>query len=158
MCSPSVHDEVGGSSNSPIISSILPSDRALSPRLTHRIEMMAISDSIHAMVIPACQVNDNLPLLDPSPTSYAAVLFAPIVRRPSGSQSARTPPRRPDTPHPRRRRQESQELAILPQVPSCVLQKTNPEPKYSESYHSDTKREDYKHEIFLAWLNSCKEH
>jgi len=90
-----------------------------------------------------------------SPTSNAtaSIVFAPATTRLDAASRPNSPFWRPDTPHPRLSRAKVNTWPASQQTSSLVLQPNNQSVTYAESYHSDHRREDFKHMMFLEWLD-----
>lgn len=126
-------------------------DRSLCQDPTYWTEFEATSESTYTSTPPTRDASQNsaAPVSKPA----AVTLFAPTARQLDAAPCPHTPFLRPDTPHPRLRRPSTDGRPVAEQTPSVVPQKTKPSITYSESHHSDSRREDFKHAMFLAWLD-----
>jgi len=79
-------------------------------------------------------------------------LFAPTARRLDVARKPHIPFRRPDTPYPRLNKPtiDAQPVPQVTRIPSAQI--NNRRKSFADSYHEDHKREDFKHVMFLDWL------
>jgi hypothetical protein len=125
-------------------------DRSLCQDHTHNIEFGATSQLTRISSPSTGDASKSSAV--PAPKPPAVTLFAPTATRLDPARRPHTPFRRPDTPHPRPR-SSTEKRPVCQQNPSAVLQTTKQSATRSQSHHCDNSRENFKHAMFLAWLD-----
>jgi hypothetical protein len=126
-------------------------DGSLRQSPTCNIESKATSESTYMSAPPTGVAIENCEAHALKPA--AVTMFAPTAIRLDAARRPHTPFHSPDTPHPRLSRPLNNEWPVSQQTPAVHLQTTAPSVPRSQSSYCDTRREDFKHAMFLAWLD-----